>query len=119
MPYMYKPDFGEEKPTMFICGNDERSEKTVTGILDSFWLETEDMGRRKPPLPMNHSAVLWCIPGIIGVNGLPFRVVETPEPDTGKGVKQSIFYTSQPLISPLIISNRIFTILEGIFETYE
>jgi len=45
-----------------------------------------------------------------------FQVVETPGLIPGKGVKQSIFYTSQPLISPLIISNRIFTILEGIFE---
>lgn len=63
--YMYKPDFGGEKPTMFICGNDEEAKKTVTGILDSFGWETEDMGKAEAARPIESLCVLWCIPGII------------------------------------------------------
>ena len=43
--FMYKPDFGGQKPTMFICGNDEDAKKTVTTILDTFGWETADMGK--------------------------------------------------------------------------
>ncbi|MFZ1452022.1 MAG: NAD(P)-binding domain-containing protein, partial [Ferruginibacter sp.] len=32
--FMYKPDFNGQKPTMFICGNDEDAKKSVTAILD-------------------------------------------------------------------------------------
>jgi len=63
--FMYKPDFGGEKPTMFICGNDEEAKKTVTGILDFFGWETEDMGKAEAARPIESLCVLWCIPGII------------------------------------------------------
>jgi predicted dinucleotide-binding enzyme len=63
--YMYKPDFGGEKPTMFICGNDEHAKKTVTGILDSFGWETEDMGKVEAARPIEALCILWCIPGFI------------------------------------------------------
>lgn len=62
---MYKPDFGSEKPTMFICGNDEDAKKTVTGILDSFGWETEDMGKAEAARPIESLCILWCIPGLI------------------------------------------------------
>ena len=63
--FMYKPDFNGIKPTMFICGNDEEAKKTVTGILDSFGWETEDMGKAESAGVIESLCVLWCIPGII------------------------------------------------------
>jgi predicted dinucleotide-binding enzyme len=62
---MYKPDFGGEKPTMFICGNDEDAKKTVTSILDSFGWETEDMGKAEAAGSIESLSILWCIPGFI------------------------------------------------------
>lgn len=63
--FMYKPDFGAEKPTMFICGNDEDAKRTVTAILDSFGWETEDMGKAESAGPIESLCVLWCIPGLV------------------------------------------------------
>jgi len=63
--FMYKPDFGGIKPTMFICGNDDEAKKTVTGILDSFGWETEDMGKQEAARPIESLCILWCLPGFI------------------------------------------------------
>lgn len=63
--FMYKPDFGGQKPTMFICGNDEEAKKTVTGILDAFGWETEDMGRVEAARAIEPLCILWCLPGIL------------------------------------------------------
>jgi predicted dinucleotide-binding enzyme len=63
--FMYKPDFGGQKPTMFICGNDEDAKKTVTTILDSFGWETEDMGQVEAARAIEPLCILWCIPGIL------------------------------------------------------
>lgn len=61
--FMYKPDFGGTKPTMFICGNDDSAKKTVTDILDSFGWETEDMGKANAASAIESLCILWCIPG--------------------------------------------------------
>jgi len=63
--FMYKPDFGGQKPTMFICGNDEDAKKTVTGILDGFGWETEDMGKVEAARAIEPLCILWCIPGFL------------------------------------------------------
>lgn len=63
--YMYKPDFNGQKPTMFICGNDDEAKKTVTGILTSFGWETEDMGTAEAARAIEPLCILWCIPGFI------------------------------------------------------
>lgn len=63
--FMYKPDFGGIKPTMFICGNDEDAKKTVTEILDVFGWETEDMGKMEAARAIEPLCILWCIPGIL------------------------------------------------------
>lgn len=63
--FMYKPDFNGIKPTMFICGNDDEAKKTVTGILDLFGWETEDMGKAESAGVIESLCVLWCIPGFI------------------------------------------------------
>lgn len=63
--FMYKPDFGGQKPTMFICGNDDHAKKTVTKILDDFGWETEDMGTVEAARAIEPLCILWCIPGIL------------------------------------------------------
>lgn len=63
--FMYKPQFPGGPPTMFICGNDEAAKKTVTGILDSFGWETEDMGMIEAARAIEPLCILWCIPGIL------------------------------------------------------
>lgn len=63
--FMYKPDFGGIKPSMFICGNDDAEKKTVTNILDSFGWETEDMGKAEAAGAIESLCILWCIPGFI------------------------------------------------------
>jgi len=63
--FMYKPDFGGIKPTMFICGNDEEAKKIVTGILDAFGWETEDMGKVEAARAIEPLCILWCIPGML------------------------------------------------------
>lgn len=63
--FMYKPNFKEGTPTMFICGNDEEAKQTVTGILSSFGWETEDMGGAASARAIEPLCILWCIPGFI------------------------------------------------------
>lgn len=60
---MVNPDFNGIRPTMFICGNNENSKKTVTEILDNFGWETEDMGGAEAARAIEPLAMLWCIPG--------------------------------------------------------
>jgi len=62
---MYKLNLPGEKPTMFICGNDDAAKKTVTDILDSFGWEIEDMGKVEAARAIEPIAMLWCIPGFL------------------------------------------------------
>ncbi|MGE5106611.1 MAG: NADPH-dependent F420 reductase [Sphingobacteriales bacterium] len=62
---MYKPNFSEGVPTMFIAGNDAAAKKTVTGILTAFGWETEDMGKAEAARAIEPLCILWCIPGFI------------------------------------------------------
>lgn len=63
--FMYKPDFGGQKPTMFICGNDAAAKATVTTILDAFGWETEDMGMAESARAIEPLCILWCLPGLL------------------------------------------------------
>jgi 8-hydroxy-5-deazaflavin:NADPH oxidoreductase len=62
---MYKPSFGDQKPTMFICGNDAAAKTTVTNILTDFGWETEDMGTVAAARAIEPLCILWCIPGFL------------------------------------------------------
>jgi 8-hydroxy-5-deazaflavin:NADPH oxidoreductase len=64
-PFMYKPDFGGIKPSMFICGNNDAAKKTVADILTAFGWETEDMGKVEAARAIEPLCILWCIPGFI------------------------------------------------------
>lgn len=59
---MVNPPFAE-KPTMFICGNDDASKKKVAAILDQFGWETADMGTAEAARAIEPLCMLWCIPG--------------------------------------------------------
>jgi 8-hydroxy-5-deazaflavin:NADPH oxidoreductase len=59
------PDFGGTRPSMFICGNDAAAKATVTGILDQFGWETEDMGVAAAARVIEPLCILWCIPGML------------------------------------------------------
>lgn len=62
---MYKPVFKEGKPSMFICGNDDKAKKKVKDILDQFGWETEDMGGVEAARAIEPLCMLWCIPGFL------------------------------------------------------
>lgn len=62
---MVHPKLAGGPPTMFICGNDAEAKLTVTGILDQFGWEVEDMGAAEGARAIEPLAVLWCIPGFL------------------------------------------------------
>jgi predicted dinucleotide-binding enzyme len=64
--FMVDPDFSGQKPTMFICGNDEKAKKDVKGVLTEFGWEFEDMGAVEAARAIEPLCVLWCIPGLRG-----------------------------------------------------
>ncbi|MCP4398489.1 MAG: NAD(P)-binding domain-containing protein [bacterium] len=61
--FMVDPQFGREKPSMFICGNDDAAKKQVHGILDRFGWDIEDMGMMEAARAIEPLCMLWCIPG--------------------------------------------------------
>ena len=64
--FMVNPDFGGEKPSMFICGNHDPAKEEVKEILTQFGWETEDMGKAEAARAIEPLCILWCIPGFIG-----------------------------------------------------
>lgn len=63
--FMFKPDFGGQKPTMFICGNDAGAKDEAKAILDAFGWETEDLGGAAAARAIEPLCILWCIPGFL------------------------------------------------------
>ena len=60
--FMVDPSF-EMKPTMFICGNDDKAKKQTAKILDQFGWDIADMGAVESAGPIEQLSILWCIPG--------------------------------------------------------
>lgn len=60
---MVNPRFEGGRPSMFICGNDTEAKAVVTGILDQFGWETEDMGGVEAARAIEPLCMLYCIPG--------------------------------------------------------
>lgn len=58
-PHMLHPDFPGGPPTMFICGNDLESKKTVTQILTKLGWETIDIGGIEGARLLEPLAMLW------------------------------------------------------------
>jgi 8-hydroxy-5-deazaflavin:NADPH oxidoreductase len=55
----------KEKPTMFICGNDEPAKRIVESLLDEIGWETADMGKAEGARAIEPLCILWCIPGFL------------------------------------------------------
>jgi len=62
---MVRPDFGGEKPTMFICGNDAAAKREVESVLAEFGWESADMGGVEAARAIEPLCMLWCIPGFL------------------------------------------------------
>jgi predicted dinucleotide-binding enzyme len=62
---MVDPELKGGRPSMFICGNDEKAKQTVSGILEQFGWETVDMGKVEAARAIEPLCMLWCIPGFL------------------------------------------------------
>ena len=62
---MINPQLKGGKPTMFICGNDDKAKATVRGINDQFGWETADMGKVEAARAIEPLCMLWLIPGFL------------------------------------------------------
>jgi predicted dinucleotide-binding enzyme len=62
---MVNPSFADGQPTMFICGNDDRAKKTVTGVLEQFGWDVQDLGGAEGARAIEPLCILWCIPGFL------------------------------------------------------
>ena len=60
---MVNPRFQGGRPSMFICGNDAAAKDVVTGVLDQFGWDTEDMGAVEAARAIEPLCMLYCIPG--------------------------------------------------------
>ena len=60
---MVNPEFPGGKPTMFICGNDDKAKAVVRGINGQFGWETADMGKAESARAIEPLCMLWCILG--------------------------------------------------------
>lgn len=60
---MVDPDFGGQKPSMFICGNSDDAKSRTAGLLAEIGWETEDMGKVEAARAIEPLCILWCIPG--------------------------------------------------------
>lgn len=61
--FMINPDFGGQKPTMFLCGNDDVAKSEVKRILEQFGWEYEDLGMVEAARAIEPLCILWCLPG--------------------------------------------------------
>jgi 8-hydroxy-5-deazaflavin:NADPH oxidoreductase len=62
---MVNPQFPGGKPTMFICGNDDKAKATVSDICGQFGWDVADMGKAEAARAIEPLCMLWCIPGFI------------------------------------------------------
>jgi predicted dinucleotide-binding enzyme len=62
---MVDPQLPGGPPTMFICGDDPAAKDAVTGILEEFGWEAEDLGGVEAARAIEPLCILWCIPGFL------------------------------------------------------
>ena len=63
--HMVNPDFGGQRPSMFLCGNDAEAKAAVVAVLDQFGWAAEDMGGVETARAIEPLCMLWCIPGFL------------------------------------------------------
>jgi 8-hydroxy-5-deazaflavin:NADPH oxidoreductase len=59
--HMFQPEFPGGPPTMFVCGNDDHSKKSVLDILGAFGWETVDIGGIEGSRLLEPLAMLWIM----------------------------------------------------------
>jgi hypothetical protein len=64
-PKMVNPDYGGQRPTMFVCGNDAKAKATTKGILETFGWDVADMGVAAAARAIEPLCMLWCISGFL------------------------------------------------------
>lgn len=57
------PDFGGQKPSMFICGDNADAKQEAGEITEILDFEAEDMGGSEASGAIESLCILWCIPG--------------------------------------------------------
>jgi len=62
--FMYKPEFPNGPPTMFIAGNEGDAKVAVTRILTSFGWETIDVGGIEGARLLEPMCILWVLTGV-------------------------------------------------------
>jgi predicted dinucleotide-binding enzyme len=62
---MFRPQFPEGRPTMFLCGNDESAKAEVAGIIRQFGWEPYDCGSITSARALEPLCMLWCLPGFL------------------------------------------------------
>jgi predicted dinucleotide-binding enzyme len=58
------PQLEGGRPSMFICGDDDGAKRVVSGVIDQFGWEVEDMGGVEAARAIEPLCILWCIPGL-------------------------------------------------------
>jgi 8-hydroxy-5-deazaflavin:NADPH oxidoreductase len=62
--HMVDPDFGGPRPTMFICGNNDKAKSEALEIITLFGFDGEDLGAAEAARAIEPLCILWCIPGL-------------------------------------------------------
>jgi 8-hydroxy-5-deazaflavin:NADPH oxidoreductase len=76
---MVNPSFSE-KPTMFVCGNNDAAVKKVIDVLELFGWDIEDMGKATAARAIEPLCMLWCIPGMLHNEwNHAFRLIKAPQ----------------------------------------
>jgi len=62
---MVDPHYDQGTPTMFLCGDDETSKRTVSELVRQFGWEPFDCGGIAASRAIEPLCMLWCIPGFL------------------------------------------------------
>lgn len=63
--FMFKPEFEDGQPTMFICGNNADAKKKVTEILTDFGWDVLDSGSIEASNALEGLCIIWCARGFL------------------------------------------------------
>lgn len=62
--FMFRPDFPDGPPDMFICGDDAEAKAKVSGILDDFGWGVVDVGGIESSRYLEAMCMVWVIAGV-------------------------------------------------------